>query len=53
MPILQLAQSRYELRFKKAEADFEAPIDANKDNRYEVTVKAEDEDGLTGIHEGP
>ena len=40
---------RYELRFKKSEANFESPVDANKDNRYEVSVKAEDEDSLVSM----
>ena len=43
------ATGRFQLRFKKSEADFEAPADANKDNRYEVSVKAEDEDSLTSM----
>ena len=40
---------RFELRFKDSEANFEAPADANKDNRYEVSVMAMDEDGLTSM----
>ena len=42
-------QDRFELRFKDSEANFEAPSDANKDNRYEVSVMAEDGDGLTSM----
>ena len=41
--------SRYELRFDKSKPNFEAPMDANKDNRYKVTVVAEDQAGLTGM----
>ena len=47
LPEGDAATGIFQLRFKKSEADFESPIDANKDNRYEVSVKAEDEDGLT------
>ena len=43
-----VGQSRYELRFKNAKPNFEAPMDANKDNMYKVTVVAEDLAGLTG-----
>ena len=48
MPILLLFTDRYELRFKTAKPNFEAPMDANKDNMYKVTVVAEDLAGLTG-----
>ena len=43
-----VGQGRYELRFKDAKPNFEAPMDANKDNMYKVTVVAEDLAGLTG-----
>ena len=36
-----------ELTFK-AQPDFEAPTDANKNNVYEVTVRAADDDGNRG-----
>ncbi len=41
-------RNRYELRFK-SDPNFEAPMDANKDNRYEVSVMATDENGLAGM----
>ena len=42
-------RGRYELRFKGAKPNFEAPMDANKDNRYEVSVVATDDEGLASM----
>ena len=44
-----LGQGRYELRFKDSKPDFESPMDANKDNRYEVSVVATDDEGLASM----
>ena len=41
-------RGRYELRFK-AKPNFEAPADANKDNRYEVSVVVTDDEGLSSM----
>ena len=43
------SSGRYELRFKSAKPNFEAPMDANKDNRYEVSVVATDDEGLASM----
>ena len=39
---------RYEVRFKTNKPNFEAPMDANKDNKYKVSIVATDQAGLTG-----